>query len=245
MVSGGGNGTRSATTGRVAPSTPIADADDWDDVTVWDYLARRWDKVLELTIEHLVLVAGSVAIAALLGILLGVLVHQRPRASRTLIATTSALFTVPSLAYFAVFMVFLGLGAPPSVITLVIYALLPIVRNTVTGLAQVDPAMVRAARGMGMGRVQTLTRIELPLALPVIVSGVRIAMVLTVGIAAVAAYVGGPGLGSEIFGGLRSIGSVRAIPQATVGVVAIVFVTIFLDGVVAMGGRLLTPKGTR
>jgi osmoprotectant transport system permease protein len=214
-------------------------------VTVWDYLERRWDTVVELTVEHLVLVAGSVAIAAALGVVLGVLVHQRPRAARALIATTSALFTVPSLAYFAVFMVFLGLGARPSVITLVIYALLPIVRNTVTGLAQVDPAMVRSARGMGMGRVQTLTRVELPLAFPVILSGVRIATVLTVGIAAVAAYVGGPGLGSEIFGGLRTIGSVRAVPQATVGVLAIVLVTVVLDAAVALGGKLLTPKGIR
>jgi osmoprotectant transport system permease protein len=214
-------------------------------MTVWDYLERRWDTVLELTIEHLALVAGSVAIAAVLGIVLGVLVHQRPRAAGLLIATTSALFTVPSLAYFAVFMVVFGLGLRPSVITLVIYALLPIVRNTVTGLAQVDPAMVRAARGMGMGRVQTLSRIELPLALPVILTGVRIATVLTVGIAAVASYVGGPGLGSEIFGGLRSIGSVRAVPQATAGVLAIIFVTVFLDALVGLGGRLLTPKGTR
>lgn len=220
-------------------------ADEQDIVTVWEYLERRWETVLDLTIEHLLLVAGSVAIAALLGVLLGVLVHQRPRASRALIATTSALFTVPSLAYFAVLMVFLGLGARPAVITLVIYALLPIVRNTVTGLAQVDRAVVRTARGMGMGRVQTLARVELPLALPVIVSGVRVATVLTVGIAAVASYVGGPGLGSEIFGGLRSIGSVRAVPQATAGVVGIVFVTVVLDAVVAVLGRLLTPKGTR
>ena len=214
-------------------------------MSVWDYLERRWDTVLELTIEHLLLVAGSVALAAVVGIALGVMVHQRPRAAQALIVTTGALFTVPSLAYFSVFMVFLGLGVQPSVLTLVIYALLPIVRNTVTGLAEVDKAMVRSARGMGMGRAQILARIELPLAAPVILSGVRVATVLTVGIAAVAAYIGGPGLGSEIFGGLRSIGSVRAIPQATVGVAAIVAVTIILDLIVAMGGRLLTPKGIR
>ncbi|MEX2626399.1 MAG: ABC transporter permease [Ilumatobacteraceae bacterium] len=214
-------------------------------MTVWDYLERRWDTVLELTIEHLLLVTGSVALATVLGVLLGVAVHRRPRAATLLVSTTSATFTVPSLAYFALFMVTFGLGVLPSVLTLVVYALLPIVRNTVTGLAQVDRAMVRSARGMGMGRMQTMTRVELPLALPVIVSGIRIATVLTVGIAAVASYVGGPGLGSEIFGGLRTIGSVRAVPQATVGVLAIVAVTIVLDAVVALGGRLLTPKGLR
>jgi len=214
-------------------------------VTLRDYLERRWDTLLDLTLEHLMLVAGSVAIAAAIGILLGVLVHQRPRASQAVIGITSALFTAPSLAYFAVFMVFLGLGVAPSVLTLVIYALLPIVRNTVTGLAGVDPAMVRSARGMGMGRLQTMALVELPLASPVILSGIRIATVLTVGIAAVASYVGGPGLGSEIFGGLRAIGSVRAVPQATAGVIAIIAVTVFLDAVVALGGKLMTPKGIR
>jgi osmoprotectant transport system permease protein len=214
-------------------------------VTVRDYLERRWETVLELTIEHIGLVAGSVLIAAVIGIGLGMLVHRRPRAASLLIAVTNTLFTVPSLAYFAVFVVFMGLGVRPSVLTLVIYALLPIVRNTVTGLAQVDQAVVRAARGMGMGRTQALFRVELPLAAPVVLSGVRTATVLTVGIAAVAAYVGGPGLGSEIFGGLGAIGSARGVPQATVGTLAIVLVTVVLDVVVSLGGKLLTPKGIR
>jgi osmoprotectant transport system permease protein len=214
-------------------------------VSVRDYLERRWDTVLELTIEHLVLVTVSVLIATAVGLGLGLLVHRRARASHLLITTTSALFTVPSLAYFSVFVVFMGLGVRPSVLTLVIYALLPIVRNTITGLAQVDPAIVRAARGMGMGRTQALLRIELPLAAPVILSGVRVATVLTVGIAAVAAYVGGPGLGSEIFGGLGAIGSARGVPQATVGTLAIILVTVLLDLVVSVGGKVLTPKGIR
>jgi osmoprotectant transport system permease protein len=214
-------------------------------VTVWGYLERRWDTVLELTIEHLLLVAGSVAIAAVVGIALGVAVHRRPRAAQLVVATTSALFTVPALAYFAVFVVFMGLGTRPSVITLAIYGLLPIVRNTVTGLAGVDAAIVRSATGMGMSRRQAMLRIELPLAFPVIMSGIRVATVLTVGIAAIAAYVGGPGLGSEIFGGLGAIGSARGVPQATVGTAAIIVVTIVLDALVAGGGRLLTPKGIR
>lgn len=214
-------------------------------MTIVDYLERRWDTVLELTIEHLLLVTGSVLLAAVIGVGLGVAVHRRPRAASLLIGSTSALFTVPSLAYFAVFVVWFGLGTQPSVLALVVYALLPIVRNTVTGLRSVDPAIVRAATGMGMGRSQALLRIELPLALPIIMTGVRIATVLTVGIAAVAAYVGGPGLGSEIFGGLGAIGSARGVPQAAVGTLAIVFVTVLLDLLVGLSGRLLTPKGLR
>ncbi|MFA9429998.1 ABC transporter permease [Egicoccus sp. AB-alg2] len=216
-----------------------------DDVTVWDYLERRWDTVLELAIEHLLLVLGSVLIATIIGVGLGLLVHRHRAASTVLVTVTNTAFTVPSLAYFSVFLVWFGLGLQPSVWTLVIYALLPIVRNTITGLAQVDQAIVRAATGMGMGRGQALLRIELPLALPVIMSGVRIGAVLTVGIAAVAAYVGGPGLGSEIFGGLGAIGSARGVPQAIVGTLAIVVVTVIVDLMMAASHRVLTPKGLR
>jgi osmoprotectant transport system permease protein len=152
---------------------------------------------------------------------------------------------VPALAYFTVLVGVFGLGFTPSVIVLAIYALLPIVRNTVTGLREVDPAIVRSATGMGMGRTQTLLRIELPLAWPVIVSGIRVGTVLSVGIAAIAAYISGPGLGREIFGGLGALGSARAVPQAVVGTVAVIVVALVLDAVLALVGRLTTAKGLR
>jgi osmoprotectant transport system permease protein len=158
---------------------------------------------------------------------------------------TNATFTIPALAYFTVLVALVGLGFTPSVIVLTIYALLPIVRNTVTGLREVSPAVLRSAEGMGMDRFQLLTRIELPLAWPVIHTGIRIGVVLSVGIAGVAAYISGPGLGREIFGGLAALGSARAVPQATVGTLAIIVVALFLDGLALLIGKLTTAKGLR
>lgn len=214
-------------------------------MTVWDYLERRGDTVLELTLEHILLVAAAVAIAVVVGVFFGTLVYRDRRATAVVLNVTNGLFTVPALAYFTVLVSIVGLGFTPSVIVLAIYALLPIVRNTVTGLQEVSPAVVRSAKGMGLSRMQLLTRVELPLAWPVILGGIRVGAVLTVGIAAIAAYISGPGLGREIFGGLSALGSVRAAPQATVGTVAIIIVALLVDAVLVLVGRLTTPKGLR
>lgn len=212
-------------------------------MTVADYLARRWDTVLELTIEHFIAVAMAVGIATVLGVLLAVLVYRSDRAVTMLLVATSTLFTVPALAYFGVLLAIIGLGWTPAIVVLVIYALLPIVRNTVTGLREVDPAIVRAATGMGMGRRARLVRIELPLAYPVILSGVRVSTVLIVGIAAIGAWISGPGLGGELFSGIGAFPSVRARPQIIVGTVGIVIVALVLDALLALLTRLTTPRG--
>lgn len=214
-------------------------------MTVWDYLARRWTDVAQLTVEHLVLVGVSILIATVLGVALGALAYRSRVATTALLTSTSYAFTIPALAYFGVLVFLVGLGFTPSVIVLVIYALLPIVRNTVTGLREVPAAVVKSATGMGMGRLQRLLRIELPLAWPVILSGVRVATVMTVGIAAIAAWVSGPGLGVEIFGALSAIGSARAVPQAIVGTVGVIVIALILDAVLLGLGRLTTPRGLR
>lgn len=214
-------------------------------MTVFDYLARRWDTVLTLTIEHLVAVALAVVIATVVGVLLALLVYRNDRAVTLLLVVTNTLFTVPALAYFGILVALVGLGWTAAITVLTIYALLPIVRNTVTGLREVDPAIVKAATGMGMGRVARLWRIELPLAYPVILSGIRVATVLIVGIAAIAAYVAGPGLGAELFSALGAYGSVRAVPQMTVAFVAIILIALVLDALLALLGRITTPKGLR
>ncbi|MBW3579124.1 MAG: ABC transporter permease [Actinobacteria bacterium] len=214
-------------------------------MTIWGYLQRRWGTVLELTIEHIVLVAVSVTIAVVTGVFLGTLVYRNNRATALLLNVTNGLFTVPALAYFTVLVALVGLGWAPSIIVLAIYALLPIVRNTVTGLREVNPAIVKAATGMGMGRIQLVTRIHLPLAWPVILAGIRVGAVLTVGIAAVAAYISGPGLGREIFGGLAALRSARAVPQAVVGTVGIIFVALLIDAFLVLVGKLTTAKEIR
>ena len=214
-------------------------------MTVADYLARRWDTVLELAIQHIVAVALAVAIATVVGVLLAVLVYRNDRAVTLLLVITSTLFTVPALAYFGILVAIIGLGWTSAITVLTIYALLPIVRNTVTGLREVDPAIVKAATGMGMGRFARLWRIELPLAYPVILSGIRVSTVLIVGVGAIAAYVAGPGLGAEMFSALGAIGSVRAAPQLIVATAAIIVIALILDALLALIGRLTTPRGLR
>jgi osmoprotectant transport system permease protein len=214
-------------------------------VSVTDYLARRWEDVLELTIEHFVAVAMAVVIATVIGVLLAVAVYRSDRAVTLLLIVTNTLFTIPALAYFGALLALVGLGWTSAITVLAIYALLPIVRNAVTGLREVDPAIVRAATGMGMSRTQLLARVELPLAYPVILSGIRVSTVLIVGIAAIGAWVSGPGLGQEIFGGLGSYPSARAQPQITVGIIGIVLVALILDALLALLGRLTTPRGLR
>jgi osmoprotectant transport system permease protein len=214
-------------------------------VTVSSYLQRRWDVVLGLTLEHLLAVGIAVGLATVIGILLAILTYRNDRAVAVLLVVVNTLFTVPALAYFGALILIVGLGWTAAITVLAIYALLPIVRNTVTGLREVDPAIVRAATGMGMSNSQRLLRVELPLAYPVILSGLRVATVLIVGIAAIGSYVAGPGLGELIFSGLSSIGSVRALPEIIIGTVAIVLVALVLDAMLALLGRLSTPRGLK
>ena len=214
-------------------------------MTVSSYLQRRWDVVLGLTLEHLLAVGIAVGLATVIGILLAILTYRNDRAVAVLLVVVNTLFTVPALAYFGALILIVGLGWTAAITVLAIYALLPIVRNTVTGLREVDPAIVRAATGMGMSNSQRLLRVELPLAYPVILSGLRVATVLIVGIAAIGSYVAGPGLGELIFSGLSSIGSVRALPEIIIGTVAIVLVALVLDAMLALLGRLSTPRGLK
>jgi osmoprotectant transport system permease protein len=158
---------------------------------------------------------------------------------------TSGLFTLPSLALMTLLLPLLGLGWGTSLTALVIYSLLPIVRNTVAGLRAVDPAMVEVARGMGLGPVQTLLRIELPLAWPVILAGIRVATQVVMGIAAIAAYVAGPGLGNRIFTGLQRLGSANSLNDALAGTLGVVVLALLFDAGFVVLRRVTTPRGVR
>lgn len=192
---------------------------------------------------HLAITGGSVAGAILIGVPLGILAHRSKKASRTVLSLTSAIQTIPSLALFGLMIAPLaalanalpalraigirGVGNAPAVIALILYGLLPIARNTLVGLRQVDSAVVDAARGMGMSRRQRFRRVELPLALPVLLTGVRITAVQTVGNATVAALVGADGLGNFVFQGLG-----QASPDLIVaGVLPIIAMAIVVDRV--------------
>ncbi len=152
--------------------------------------------------EHAVLVAVSVAVAFLISFVAGIWISRRPRAYPPVMGLTALLYSIPSLALFALLIPLVGLGRVPAIIGLVSYSLLILIRNVATGLREVSPDVVEAATGMGMSSWQVLVTIELPLALPVIIAGVRIATVTVIGIATIAAYINAGGLGTLIFSGI-------------------------------------------
>ena len=168
------------------------------------YLASHLDRVGALLGQHVVLVAVALALALVFALPLGVIAARAPRTGAAILGVTGALYTIPSLALLALLVAVMGLGTPTAVVALVIYAQMILVRGVVAGLRGVDPALVDAARGLGLTARQTLLRVELPAALPVVLGGVRIATVTLVALATVAAWIDAGGLGTLIFEGLKT-----------------------------------------
>ena len=212
-----------------------------------DYLAdpRTRDELLQQTLEHIVLTAVPVLIAVVIGLLLGIVAQRSPRFRSPILGLVSTFLTIPSLALFALLIPIVGIGATAPIVALTLYALLPIVRNTVSGLASVDAAIVESAKGMGMNPISRLVKIELPIAWPVILAGMRVATLLTVGIAAIAALVGGPGLGQEIFSGIRRIPATGSLEALVGGTILIVVLAVLFDLLYLAIGRLTIPRGIR
>ena len=184
-------------------------------------------QVLELTLEHLGMVGVSMLIAVLIGIPLGILISRHPAWNRPIIGGANIIQTIPSLALFGMLLPVPWIGARAerlSILALTLYALLPLIRNTYAGIKGVDPAVVEAGRGMGMTDRQVLWQLEIPLALGVILAGVRVATVISVGLATIAAAVGAGGLGEFIFRGLASVNNqlilAGAIPAAALALLA-------------------------
>lgn len=211
----------------------------------FEYLADRWEHILDLTIEHAIVTLLSVGIAMVIGVGLGLLTYRTERPREMVLAVTAVFLTIPSLALFGIFLPIFGLGWTPVVIALVMYALLPIVRNTIVGLREVDPAIVESAQGMGMGRLKRLFRIELPLAWPVVITGIRVSTVIVVGIAAIGAFINGPGLGNDIFRALANIASPQALNIALGGFLGIIVLAIVFDLFYVLVSRLTMSKGLK
>ena len=211
-------------------------------LTFW---ARRWDDILELLLEHLSVVALALGLALIIGVGVGMLVWDKPISRSVVIATAGVALTIPSLALLALLIPSFGLGWTPTVIALVMYSLLPIVRNTIVGLREVPPAVMDSARGMGMNPFRVLVLIQLPLAWPIILTGVRVAAQLAIGVAAIAAYVAGPGLGQFIFQGLSSLGSKNALSFALTGTLGVIILALVVDGLFVFITRTTTPRGLR
>lgn len=190
---------------------------------VIDTFRTRWTDILEALQQHLFLSIVSILIAALISIPSGIFIARRRRIAEPVIGIASVFQTVPSLALFGFLLPFFGIGSVTAIIALTIYALLPILRNTYTGILSVDQSAVEAGRGMGMTKNQILRMIELPLALPIIMAGLRTATVLTIGVATLAAFIGAGGLGDIIYRGLSTTRNelvlAGAIPAAILAIV--------------------------
>lgn len=212
-------------------------------MTFGEYLQRRGDLLLDQAGQHALLVGLAVLIATAVSVGTGVLTWNRPRLAGAATATAGGLLTLPSFALLGLLIPLLGLGWAPSLTALTLYSLLPILRNTVVGLREVDPAVVEAARGMGLGPVRVLAVVQLPLAWPYILAGIRVATQMVVAIAAMAAYVAGPGLGLPIFDGLSRLGSANALNEALAGTLGVVLVALAFDLFYVLLRRLTTPRG--
>ena len=191
------------------------------------FVLQNHTEILELTLEHLWLVAVSTVLAVLIGIPLGILITRRPVLNKPVLGFANVIQTIPSLALFGFLLPAPWIGARAdrlAILALTLYALLPLIRNTYTGIKGVDRAIIEAGRGMGMTDGQLLWQVELPLALGVIIAGVRVATVISVGLATIAAAIGAGGLGEYIFRGLAMVNDqvilAGAIPAAILALLA-------------------------
>jgi osmoprotectant transport system permease protein len=210
-------------------------------VNLLDFLFRHRAEVAELLLEHMWLVGISTLLAVVIGLPLGVLLARQPLLRKPILGGANIMQTVPSLALFGLLMPVPWLGERADrlvILALTLYALLPIIRNTYAGITGVDAAVVEAGRGMGMTDVQLLFQVQLPLALGVIVAGVRVATVVSVGVATIAAAVGAGGLGEYIFRGLAMVNNqlilAGAIPAAALA--------LFADVALGLIERRLRPR---
>jgi osmoprotectant transport system permease protein len=183
-----------------------------------------WSEILELTAEHLLLVAVAITVASLIAIPAAIALTRRERLQRLGIGLANVFQTIPSLALFGILIPFAGIGKTTAIIALIIYALLPVLRNTLVGISGIDPAIRESAVGMGMTPRQILIEVELPLAAKTIIAGLRIATVATIGTATIAAAIGAGGLGVFIFRGIASVDNQQilagAIPAALLALLA-------------------------
>lgn len=211
----------------------------------WEYLVNRHQQLLTDAYQHASAVFQCMVVATVLGVLIGVATYRSEWAGNLATTTTATILTVPALALIGLLIPIVGLGVPPTVVALTLYGLLPVVRNAIVGLRGVDPTLVDAATGIGMSRPARLLRVELPLAWPPILTGIRVSTQMLMGIAAIAAYASGPGLGNVIFRGLASLGSANALNQVLAGTLGIIILALLFDAAYVLIGRLTVPRGIR
>ena len=213
----------------------------------WMSQAEGWSPIFERAIETTQLVVMAMAFAIAISIVLGVIVHRVAALRGPVIGVASIMLTIPSLALFAIFISIpaIGVGDRGPIIALTMYSILPILRNTVTGLEEVDRAVIESAKGMGLNSTQRLLRVELPLAWPIILTGIRVATLLVIGISAIAPLVGGTGLGRYINDGLQRFPDVTSVERMWTGVAFTILLALIADLFFTLVRRFTTSKGLR
>jgi osmoprotectant transport system permease protein len=214
-------------------------------VSWWTFMSTRLDQIQETTLEHTLYVVSVLGLASVFSITLGVLTRRSVLARELSLAITSVFLTVPSLALFTIFIPLVGLGFAPSFIALFLYSLLPILRNTITGLDGIDFSVLEAAKGMGLTSRQVLLRIQLPLAWPVILAGIRVSSMLVVGVAAIATLVAGGGFGDFIKSGLARLPLPNSLESLWTGTILCLLLALVIDLALQLAKRATISRGIR
>lgn len=200
----------------------------------WQFITEQHEKLLTQVVQHLGLTFLSLFLAIMIGVPLGILIARKTKLSGSVLGIAGILQTIPSIALLGFMIPAFGIGAAPAIVALLIYALLPIIRNTYTGITEVDPAVTEAAKAMGMNRRQLLFKVQLPLAMPVIIAGIRTAAVINVGVATLASFVAAGGLGEFIFGAI----SLNNTNMILAGAIPAALLAVLLDQTIAVLQKL-------
>lgn len=206
-----------------------------------NFVIDRKTQILDLFMQHIQLTIFSVLISVLVAIPLGIIIVRYRKLSGPVIGFTNIVQSVPSLALLGFLIPLLGIGSKPAIIMVVMYSLLPILKNTFTGLTNIDPSLIEAADGMGLTQAQVLLKVRFPLAMPIIMSGIRIASVTAVGLMTIAAFIGAGGLGYLVFSGVSTVNNNMILA----GAIPACFLAIFLDFVLGKVENIVVPKGIR
>jgi len=205
------------------------------------FMLERQDQIMELTAQHVYLTFIAVTFAILVAVPLGIFITRFDRAAGIVVGIANAVQALPSLALLGFLIPVLGIGSKPSIVMIFLYSLLPIIKNTYTGLVNVDRAILEAGRGMGMTNWQLMRMVQLPLALPVIMAGIRISAVTAVGLTTIAALIGAGGLGQLIYRGISMVNNKMIIT----GAVPAMALTLIVDYILNILEKAVTPKGIK